>query len=466
MGDRATAIQQFHAAVQQSNEVKAGKPGPNLAYQLLASSVMNDATFTKGWHHVGDVSMSQKWTSSCIAAHRRALELGVGTQNGDLEPKEQVRSLVELGHCLHLQGRNAEGRKFIERAIDLEPDHAPAWCCLSLCQSMMGEHDLAVASAHKGHKLEPANPEIEMALGMAHFYAGNMRQGLRYYEARYPYRLKHFLDYPHPQWKGEPGKRLVVVTDQGMGDALSFSRFVPKAIERSKFVHMVVQKELVRLFQGMFQQYPNINVQPAGTPFVPADAWSSFVSLPHAMDLSEGEIRNTPNVPIPQFGAPANWKAQDRQTHIGVAWRGSPAADIEHHRNFPVDLLLRLYEVPGVQLYSLQFGEAVTTELHGKGLAPLIYDLSPYIQDAADSAAIIRNLDLVVTVESFPGHLAGAVGTECWIPYSYGGRDYRLGDDGSKPLWYAKHRCFKQAQGESWEAVFERIVQTLKERVR
>lgn len=464
MGDRRSAIEMYNQGIQQAQAAREGSKNFSLAYQLLSSSVLNDDTFAMGFSELGSTLCDAQQSAAAIAAHRLALEQAPTGDIGDLDETHRIRSLVELGHRLQMSGREKEGRPYILQALDLDQNHPQAWCCLSLCQSISGEHEAALASAKMAHKLDPQNATFEFALALAFMYLGNYRDGFKHIESRFRYKLKHFLSYPYPKWNGEEGKKVYLVTDQGLGDALSFARYIPAAAKRSKFLYVCVQKELVRILKASFQNIPNIDIIPVGTPFPPADCWTTFPSVPTALDMSEEEIRSTPNVAIPKFSVGMQWKSPDRKLHIGVSWKGSPASDIAAEKNFPIEDLLRLYEVPGVCLYSLQVGPDVA-ELHNKHMAALIRDLSPYINDAADSAAIIRQLDMVITVESFLGHLAGACDVPCWIPY--GPRDYRAGHDGSKPLWYEKtHRFFKKCQNEQWDAVFDRIIAALRWRMK
>ncbi len=465
MGDRRSAILLFNDGIRQAHEAREGSKNFSLAYQLLSSSVLNDDNFSMGWSELGSTLCDAQQGAAAIAAHRLALQLPPTGEIGDIDQAHRIRSLVELGHRLQMSGREEEGRPYILEALTLDPNHPQAWCCLSLCQSIAGEHEAALESAKRAHELVPDNATFEFALALAYMYLGNYRDGFRHIESRFRYKLKHFLSFPYPQWKGEPGKKVYMVTDQGLGDAISFARYLPAAARASKFLYVVVQKELVRMLRASFQHIPNIDIVPVGTPFPPADCWSTFPSIPSALDMSEDEIRSTPNVPIPKFSVGMNWKSPDRRFHIGVSWKGSPASDIANEKNFPIEELLRLYEVPGVCIYSLQVGHDVA-ELHNKHCAALIRDLSPYINDAADSAAIIRQLDLIVTVESFLGHLAGACDVPCWIPYGARARDYRAGHYGSKPLWYDQHRFFKQGMSEPWSAVFDRIIEALRWRVK
>jgi hypothetical protein len=192
-----------------------------------------------------------------------------------------------------------------------------------------------------------------------------------------------------------------------------------------------------------------------------ADAWSTFVSLPYALGLTDEEIINAPHIDMPHFKMSDQWKVPDRKLHIGIAWAGSPLNDIDRHRNIPIHHFLELYRVPGIQLYSLQVDER-KKDLNIWGCAPVIRDLSGYLRDIADTVSVLDQLDLVVTVESALGHIAGSIDKRCIIPYSWAGRDYRLSTNGQRILWYKNHSVVRQSDNMAWEPVFDEIVERLK----
>jgi ADP-heptose:LPS heptosyltransferase len=107
--------------------------------------------------------------------------------------------------------------------------------------------------------------------------------------------------------------------------------------------------------------------------------------------------------------------------------------------------------------------DAKSADLHAAGCAALIRDLSPFVNDVADTTAIIRNLDIIVTVESALGHVAGACGKPTIIPYSALGCDYRLGRDGENIIWYPHHQVVKQCRDEPWSITFDRVVEKVRE---
>lgn len=467
MGDRRKAIQ-FHNQALAAAADKSQPTNIGMSYQLFQSAVIADPLFADGWMAIGNAVTDLKLAPAAVAAFRRMLELPMGHVIGDLNTESKAKALCNIGHQLQKMGKTKEARKYTEQSIALNPNLSYAYMNMSLIERDEGNDAAAVSMARKGFEIEmqgeKPRPIVEFALALALLFNGDYDQGLFRFESRFLYRLPQFTQYPYPQWHGEEGKTVSVISEQGMGDAISFSRFLEAACKRSRFVYAVVQPELCRLFRAMFQHVPNIEFVPSPSPFQPADCWSSFMSLPTALGLSKDEIINAPSVVIPAFQAPGGWKSSDRKYHVGVAWRGSPASDIDEHRSFSINNLLELYRVNGVQFYSLQVGEA-TKELHQSGSAALIRDLSPYLKDWADTVGFVRELDLVICVESALAHLCGTMGSECWIPYSAHGRDWRIGTPPRKPLWYPAHKIFPQVAGESWSPTFEKITEALREKV-
>jgi tetratricopeptide (TPR) repeat protein len=463
MGDRKAAILQFNLGAAPSDLARQGKGDWALPYQLYSSACLNDPSMSLAWHQLGATLDDMQYTPAALAAHRRAIELPPGNLPGDMNNKDRAKSLIQIAYRLYIMGRIEEADVTIEKALDKDNTIPQAWCVRSLISSIQCRHEDAVVAARHGLSLDPDNASIETALALNLMFKGDLAEGLKHFEARFRYKLKHFLTFPYPQWKGEPNKTVFLVADQGLGDTLSFARFLPEAASRCKFMYVGAQKELVRLFKASFQHIPNIEIiPPMATGWPPCEFWTTFVSLPIALGLDDKRIKNAKGIGIPQFTIPMSWKSPDRKHHIGVAWSGSALSDINHQKSFPVECLLDLYKIPGVQLYSLQI-DAKNTDLHAAGCAALIRDLSPFVNDVADTTAIISNLDLIVTLESALGHIAGTCGKRTIIPYSALGNDYRLGRNGENIIWYDHHSVVKQKRDEPWSLTFDRVVERVRE---
>lgn len=456
MGNRKSAVEFYNAALNALND-KSQPSSLQHAYQLFSSAVYADHTFGEGWYGLGNANFDLQIFDAAVAAYRRGLRC-------ELELDHRNKMLVNMGWALHSMGRVDEAITVLGEAIKGDSELATAWLNLGICAGTCGFTDEAVTDMRKAVKLEPNDPVMKMGLAFALLFDGQLQEGFKEFEIRFKYKLHQFLKYPYPKWDGTPGQTLFLVADQGLGDTLSFARFVPRALERCKYIHMVVQSELLRCFEQTFIGVPNLNIIPLSSPFLEADAWATFVGLPAALGLTTEEIKQTSQITPPVYSLPTSWMALDAKFHIGIAWAGSPLNDIDRHRNLPLRKFLELYRVPGIQLYSLQVGER-SKDLVETGSTALIRDLSPYIHDVVDTVSLLRDLDLVICCESALGHICAAANKECWIPYSYLGHDYRIGRNGEQLLWTPKHRIFKQDASCSWDTVFKKIVTALGEKV-
>lgn len=457
VGDRSSAVQFYNSAVSAVND----KSNPNHlqhAYSLFSSACVADPTFGQAWYQAGNNNSDLNCLPAAIANWRCALDC-------ENTPQERAKILVNLGWRLHSLGREEEAEDVSMEALRIDPNLALAHLNLSLIYGIQGRALESVQAARRAFELDPADVHNEVVLAFALLFNGNYQEGFKHFECRFRWRLQSFLQFPYPKWEGEPGKTVYVVADQGLGDTLSFSRFIEAASKRCTFIHAQVQSELLRLFTYAFAHLPNVNLMPSPCPFPPADCWTTFVSLPYALGLTDEEIRDAPHIEYEAFYHSPNWKVADRKLHIGIAWGGSPLNDIDVHRNIPFKQFLELYQVPGIQLYSLQMDER-SKELMDAGAASLVRDLKPYVRDITDTLSILPHLDLIITCESALGHICALAQKECWLPYSYQGRDYRLGVDGEKKLWTPAHRIFRQGVSQRWEPVFAKIIEALKERVK
>ena len=227
MGDRKSAILSFNQAAAPADLARQGKGDWTLPYQLYSSACMNDDTMSLAWATLGGTLDDMQLSAAALAAHRRATELPPGNIAGDMNDKDRARSMVQIAYRLYVLGRTDEADHAIEEALGLDNMVPQAWCVRSLVYSIMGSHELAIGAARQGLELDPTNATIETALGLNLLFNGDLAEGLRHFEARYRYKLKHFLTFPYPQWHGEAGQTVFLVADQGLGDTLSFARFLP-----------------------------------------------------------------------------------------------------------------------------------------------------------------------------------------------------------------------------------------------
>lgn len=143
--------------------------------------------------------------------------------------------------------------------------------------------------------------------------------------------------------------------------------------------------------------------------------------------------------------------------NVGIVWSGNRVHEQAHHRDIPLVHFLRLAEIPGVRLHSLQVGEQVE-ELREIGAYGLVRDRSPEITNFADTARIVAEMDLIVTVDTAVVHLAGAMGKRTWLLLNMRGMDWRWGSCGNAvSLWYPSVKCFLRRLDEDWAAVMSLV---------
>lgn len=466
MADRASAQQMFNAGREAlNNRDKYPQAGAH-AYKMFASACFADPTWGTAFYQAGNNNIDLKLAHAAIACYRRALECNP-------EKEERAKILTNMGWQLQALGQTQEALSVSREALRVDPALAQPHLNLSVIYRDLADSEKSLYHAQAAFKAEN-KADYEVALAFACLFDGQYARGLKHFERRFEWRLKHFQDYPYPRWDGAPGKTVLLVADQGLGDTLCYARFIRQLCQTARYVHVVCQHELLRLFQHAFADIQNLNLIPGlNAHFPAADGWTTFVSLPFDLKLPDSEIISAPPVDAPRYGLPTSWRVPDRKFHVGIAWGGSPLNDIDAHRNIPVQLFYELYRVSGVQLYSLQVnqnmqghdGQTVNkwNDLAGSGGAPLIQDLSPYIHDVVDTMSLINSLDLVITAETALGHICATINKECWIPYSRLGKDYRAGLIGEKKLWCPRTTFFMQDSRSSWEPVFENIVDMLPE---
>jgi ADP-heptose:LPS heptosyltransferase len=148
---------------------------------------------------------------------------------------------------------------------------------------------------------------------------------------------------------------------------------------------------------------------------------------------------------------------------IGIAWQGNPTHQRDRQRSIPLVRFARLAQLEGVQLFSLQKGQG-TEQLREAADRFAVTDLESGLDDFHDTAAVLWNLDLVITIDSAVAHLAGPLGVPVWVALPFA-PDWRWLLDREDSVWYPSMRLFRQPEPGNWEAVFERMAAELHKKV-
>jgi tetratricopeptide (TPR) repeat protein len=351
------------------------------------------------------------------------------------------------------------------RALELDAACAAARCNLGWIQHVTGRHAAAIASFEAAIAVQPDFALAHFNLGLSLLVSGDFRRGwdhyawLRRLPAARPY-------YPYldrvPLWTGESfaGRVLLITVEQGFGDAIQMVRFLPAVKARGGRVILEVHPGLVELFADL-SDFDELRVYAKDAPNADGiDVHVPMLDLPRALAI---ELQSIP-APIPYLCAPreriARWRPRlhcSARLRVGIAWSGNPAHANDRHRSARLADFARLADVADIAWFGLQKGRDETLRADGSfALDPL----GSEIGDFADTAAIIAQLDLVISVDTAIVHLAGALGTPVWtlLPFA---PDWRWLLERDDSPWYPTMRLFRQPATGDWASVFAQVASEL-----
>lgn len=353
-------------------------------------------------------------------------------------------------------------------AIKLTPNLAEAHSNYGLVLQDLGRLDLAIQAFDEAIKLDALNPNAHFNRSVANLTVGELNLGFTEYEWRN--RAFKLIDSNLefiPQWDGVEhlfDKVLLIRCEQGMGDTIQFSRYATIISSLARSVVFEVQEPLVEILSSLDG---NINVVPKGISVEGVDLQCPLLSLPHFLGTT---IETIPSRNF-YLQAPRDkilvWKNKldsNFKLHVGVVWSGGFRQDqpelwaVNARRNIPLEMMVKLIH-PEICFHSLQKGEPAESELedylkNNPGIN-LINHASELI-DFSDTAALINNLDLVISVDTSTAHLAAALGKPTWILNRFD-TCWRWFLHRTDSPWYPSVRIYRQNHSGDWSDVISRI---------
>ncbi|MBP2316161.1 tetratricopeptide repeat protein [Azospirillum soli] len=389
-----------------------------------------------------------------VAAYRSALGFSPG------EPG----TLNNLGIALQELGAYAEAVACFHRAIAVKPEDAATHLNLSLAARDEMRVDASIALARRAVRLDPAQAEGHTALGFGLLLQGRLEEGFAEYEWR-----SRMADFPSPRrgfaspaWDGSDltGRTLLIHDEQGVGDTIMLARYAPLLQSRGVRVHLECNRQLVRLLSSM----PGIDgVIGRFEPPPPHDAHVALASVPHRLGTTLYTIpAETPYLRAePELVRAWSERLSSEgggRLRVGLVWAGNPEFKGDRLRSPGLAAFRPLLDVAGIDFYGLQKGPGRRDLEHAGPLPASFTDLGATIGDFADTAAIMDQLDLIVSSCTGPAHLAGALGRPVWtvLPFA---PDWRWLEHGVCTPWYPTMRLFRQERPGDWTGVL-RLVRT------
>jgi tetratricopeptide (TPR) repeat protein len=347
----------------------------------------------------------------------------------------------------------------LRRALALRPDFADAANNLGTALRDLGRLAEAEASFRRAIALQPDGAEAHMNLSMALLAQGKHAEGWQEIEWRWQalsFKGSH-RDFAQPQWRGEPaaGRTLLLHSEQGFGDTLQFCRFATLAAARGLRVILQVQPSLVRLLQGLAGV---AQVIAQGDPLPPFDLHCPTLSMPLALGTTLETVPAFDAYLHAEPAAAAAWQQRldalaAGRLRVGLVWGGTPALAVDSRRSLDPGRLTRLFDVPDVLFCSLQKGRPVPPD------APL-FDPMAGVADFADTAAIVANLDVVISVDTAVAHLAAALGRPVWLLDRFD-PCWRWMLGRTDTPWYPSMRIYRQPRSGDWDAVIAAVAADL-----
>ena len=404
--------------------------------------------FPQAWNNLGNALQAVCRYEEALAGYDRALSLTPGYAD----------ALTNRGNVLRDLHRYDAALASHERALALKPDLAEAFNNRASVHRDMSNFDAAMRDYRHALALNPNHFEARSSLGLTQLLTGDWEEGWENYELRF--RKRHNAsrrpNNPAPQWFGEPlaGRHILLYGEQGFGDVIQFIRFVPILREMGAAVTVLTHRRLHRLLTTIGDGVEFAVSAASDRTF---DFQSPLMSLPRVLGIRTGSVPVT----IPYLSADQRrsdiWRARlgEHGFKIGLCWQGNPAGSVDNGRSLPLRAFQPLGEVDRMRLISLQKNFGVE-QLEKRPPGMIVETPGHEFDDGADAfidtAAMMVNLDLVVTSDTSIAHLAGALGRPVWIALKHV-PDWRWLLERSDCPWYPTARLFRQGAVDYWSSV-------------
>ncbi len=369
-----------------------------------------------------------------------------------------------LGVVLQDLGRIEEAQTCYERAVELNPDQAMAHANLGTLLKDRGQLTAALDCFARALAIQPDCQPALCGRGTLLLSQGDFAAGWADYENRIGCPQFNTLRFPQPRWDGSPfaDGTLLIHCEQGLGDTFQFIRYVKLVAQRARKIVVACEPQLIPLLSASGVS----GLVDRKGPLPPFDMHAPLMSLPLIFGTTLNTIpRGVPYLAVDE-GRIAKWR-QDLGRYeglkVGIAWQGAKSFARDRTRSIPLEQFAPLANVPGVRLFSLQKGqgsEQLATLANRFPVVDLARDLDPPGEAFLDTAAVMKCLDLVVTSDSAPAHLAGALGVKVWVALARV-PEWRWMLERTDSPWYPTMRLFRQRQSGDWLGAFANMADEL-----
>ena len=446
--------------------------------------------YPEAWLNKGSAYSELKQFSQAIDAYDKAIELkndyvdalfskGVALEKLDrkqealnyydkaitLDPS-YAKAWLNKGNVLNDLTQYQEAIACFDKAIELQPDYADAWANKSVALYELKEFESAINCCDRAIGIEPGHVDAHWNKAFAQLILGNFNEGWMNYEFRWGRKDATQNPYPHiprPNNLNEViGKKIIIWPEQGFGDIFQFARYIPKLIDLGAHVTFEVHKPLESLFKNQF----TCDLLISGNSNKGADFQMPLASLPMLFKANLDSM--TANVPYIQVN-PAivtDWKMKlplsKDKLNIGIACSGNINFDLKHGGNkrpIPLSYFSNLALQHNLFLIQKEIRDTDQTTLRAMSN---LHSLGDLINNFEDTAAIVENMDLIISIDTSLVHLAGALGKKVLVLLSWCS-DWRWLANGEYSSWYPSATLIRQSSPKNWESVMSKVAELLRD---
>ncbi|MGV6852872.1 MAG: tetratricopeptide repeat protein [bacterium] len=416
-----------------------------IAYLKKAINLQNDVAefhFNLGvsYQQLGEHSSAQK-------AYQRAL---------DLHP-DYVDALNNLATMLQDSGDIESAISLLKRVIKINPQLDYSFYNLASCYRMNGNHKIAESYCDQALDLNPTYVDARLMKAGFLLSSRQFKSGWQEYEWRH-YQLEPNTPYraPLPVWAGQSGVNLLIVAEQGLGDEIMFAACINDLMSRCESIVLLCDSRLVPLFSRSFPQCEVIATPQAGDHrwlinFPLLEMCISMGSLPAYTKKSQADFAQSKPYLNASKQRKDHWRnklaALPKGKNIGISWRGGKDEIEQSLRSVPLRMWTEIFSQQKINFINLQYSDHADEINQFEQTTDFSLQQFPEInplKELEEYAALISNLDLVISIDNSSVHLAAALGVETWVILPKGA-NWRWGNEGENSLWYPTVRLFRQA---------------------
>ncbi len=431
------------------------------AIEQYSKAISINPGFAAVYNNIGNIYKEKNKIDDALVYYQKAISL----------KPDFAEAYNNIGDVYRMHGKFYKAEEQCRKAIQLKPGDERFYLTLGNIFLGQGIFDEAEAQYERASDMKPGFADAHYNRGIVLLMRGEFEEGWREYKWRFRSKeIARHIGYRYgeiPSWDGSPldGKKILVVTEQGMGDHMQFLRYMPLLKQSGGRVVFECRAELMRLFEGYESIDDLWEEDSSDISDIKPDVCVQLLSLPLIFGTTLNNIiADAPYLTVDP-AAKAKWNSRfDHDLFkVGLVWSGNPSHKNDHNRSCRLSDFAPLASVPGVAFYSLQKGG-----MGGNGLKPpagmQIEDLGKDLDDFYDTAGVIENLDLVISVDTAVVHLAGAMGKPVWtlLPFV---PDWRWMLDRDDTPWYPTMRLFRQPGHKDWESMMKDVVSKLEMKV-